>query len=117
MGKLPTGWFMLVWVVLGFIAVLDGSISGNVVGTCFGASMMFGAASLYLTQFVKSEYKGKRALEVTFAILMFSVFVFGYIATRNLILGVITSSIVVIIFAAFVASYLLPKIRKPKSYN
>ena len=54
MGKLPTGWFMLVWVVLGFIALLDGSISGNVVGMCFGASMMFGAASPYLTQFVKS---------------------------------------------------------------
>jgi len=108
---------MLVWVVLGFIALLDGAISGNVVGMCFGTSMMFGAASLYLTQYVKSEYKGKRALEVIFTILMFSVFVFGYIATRNLILGVITSSIVVIIFAAFVASYLLPKIRKPKSYN
>ena len=55
MGKWLSGWFMLVWVALGFIGLLDGAISGNIVGMAFGASMMFGAASLYLTQFVKSE--------------------------------------------------------------
>ena len=96
---------------LGFIGLLDWAISGNIVGMAFGASMMFGATSLYLTQFVKSEYRGKRALEVIFAILMFSVSVFGYIITRNLILGAITPFIVVMIFIAFVASYFLPKIR------
>jgi len=105
----------MVYAGLGCLGVhwaVRGAISGNIVGMAFGASMMFGAASLYLTQFVKSEYKGKRALEVIFAILMFSVFIFGYIITRNLILGVITLFILVMFFVAFVTSYLLPKIRK-----
>ena len=118
MRKLPSGWFVLVWVVLGFIGLLEGVISGNVVWIAFGASMMFGAASLYLTTYVKSEHRVKRASEVILAVLMFSVFSFGYIVTRSLVLGVITLFIVGMFCVAFVASYLLPKIRsKSKSYS
>lgn len=86
----------------------------EIVIMAFGASMMFGAASLYLTQFVKSEYRGRRVPEVIYAILIFSVFVLGYILTKNLILGVITSLIVVTIFIASVASYLQCEIRARK---
>jgi len=117
MRKLPSGWFMLVWVALGFVGLLDGVFSGNVVGTAFGASMMFGAASLYLTSYVKSEHRIKRASEVILAILMFSVFFFGYIITRSLVLGVITLFIAGMFFVAFVASYLLPKIRSKFSFG
>jgi len=118
MRKLPSGWFMLVWIALGFVGLLDGIFSGNVLGTVFGASMMFGAASLYLTSYVKSEHRVKRAFEVFFAILMFSVFFFGYVITRSLVLGVITLFIVGTFFVAFVVSYLLPRIHsKSKNYN
>ena len=72
--------------------------------------MAFGFTSAYLTSYVKSERRTKRVLEVILMLLTFGAVIFGYIITRSLILGVITIFIVAMIFLAFVATYLLPKV-------
>jgi len=110
-----SGWHLLVWVILSFLALLSGVISGNMVTIVFGAVLAFGFTSSYLTSYVKSEHRLKKALEVIFMLLTFGVIVYGYIVTRSLILGVITLSIVALIFFAFVVSYLLPRIRSKSS--
>ncbi len=80
---------------------------------CFlGAVWLFVAASAYLTFYVKSEHRVKRALEVVFMFLALGVVIYGYVVTGSFILGVITLFIVVMVFVAFMLSYLLPKIRR-----
>jgi uncharacterized membrane protein YoaK (UPF0700 family) len=107
----PSVWYWLIWVILGFLMFISGFISNNVDTMVVGAMLAFAAVSACLTSYVKSEHRIKRALEVIFILLSFGVVVYEYIITRSIILGVITSFIVVMIFTAFVASYLLPKIR------
>ena len=106
-----SGWYLLVWVIVSLLVLLSGVISGNMVTIVFGAALAFGCTSAYLTSYVKSEHRLKKALEVIFMLLTFGVIVYGYIVTRSLILGVITLFIVTLIFFAFVASWLLPRIR------
>jgi cobalamin synthase len=76
-----------------------------------GAILLSATTSAYLTSYVKSETRVKRALEVIFVLLVFGVVVYGYAVTRSLILGVITLFIAATVFVAFMLSYLLPKIR------
>jgi len=109
--KLPSGWHLSVWVILGFLLLLSGVIEKNDVTIFVGAVMAFGFTSAYLTSYVKSEHRLKRALEVIFTLLTFGAVVYGYIITGSLILGVITLFLVGMILFAFVVSYLLPRIR------
>ena len=116
MRNLPSGWYLVAWGVSGFLTLFSGVIDGNAVSIFVGAVMAFGFTSAYLTSHVKSEHKLKKALEVILTLLTFGTVIFGYIITRSLILGVITIFIVAMIFLAFVASWLLPRIRsKPKN--
>jgi hypothetical protein len=50
---------------LGFLALLSGVISGNAVAMIVGTVIAFAATSAYLTSYVKSEHRVKKALEVT----------------------------------------------------
>lgn len=112
MRKLPRRWYLVAWVISGFLTLLSGVIDGNDVTMFVGAVMAFGFTSAYLTSYVKSEHRLKKALEVILMLSTFGVIVYGYIVTRSLILGVITLFIVAMIFIAFMLSYLLPKIRR-----
>ena len=76
-----------------------------------GMVMAFGFTSAFLTQHVRSERRLKKALEVISLLITFGAIVFGFVITRSFILGFITFFIVGMIFIAFVASWLLPRIR------
>jgi hypothetical protein len=104
-------WVWIVWEILGILTLLSGFFSGNVVTMIVGVVMALGNASLLLTSYVSSDHIVKRSLEVILMLLAFGVVVYGYVVTGSVILGVMTMSIVVLIFIAFVASYLLPRIR------
>ena len=90
---------------------LSGFVSGNVVTMVVGIAVSFGYVSSYLTAYVRSDHRVKRALEVVFAIVALGVIVYGYIVTGSLILGVMTMFIVAMMFIGFTFSYLLPRIR------
>lgn len=117
MRKLPSGWYLVAWVISGFLTLLGGVIDGNDVMIFVGAVMAFGFTSAYLTSYVKSERRVKKTLEIVFAMIAFGVLFYGYIQTGSFILEVITLFIVGMIFLAFVVSYLLPKIRSKSSYS
>ncbi len=113
-----SGWFLLAWAVLGFMAFLSGFVSGDVVSMVIGAAMKFGTMSAYLAAYVKSELRVKRALELALALLTFGIISYGYLVTGNLILRVIVSFMVAIILFAFAVSYLLPRIRgRPEGHS
>jgi hypothetical protein len=112
MRKLPSGWYLLVWVILGFLTLLTGVIEKDDVTIFVRAVMAFGFTSAYLTSYVKSEHRVKRALEVIFAIITFGIIIYGYFVTGSLILGVITLFMVVMVFVAFLLSYLLPNLHR-----
>jgi hypothetical protein len=111
MVKWPSGWYLVVWGILGFLVLLSGVVSGNVVTMVVGAILLFAPTSAYLTSYVKSEHRVKRVLEVIFMLLVFGVVVYGYVITRSLILGAITLFIVVMVLFAFIVTYLMPRIR------
>ncbi len=111
MGTWNARWVWTVWEILGILMFLRGYFSGNVVTMIVGIVMAFADASLLLTSFVSSAHIVKRALEVVFVLLAFGVVIAGYIVTQSLILGIMTLFIVIIIFVAFGASYLRPKLR------
>jgi len=116
MGKLwPSKWYCVGWAILGYVVLLSGVVSGNVVTIVVGIVYTSVATSAFLMYYVESEHRVKRALEVVFAMIAFGVIVYGYIVTGSLILGVITLFIVAMFFVAFILSYLLPKIRSKSS--
>ena len=119
MGKLwPSKWYCVGWSILGFLALLSGVVSGNVVMMVFGTVIAFLATSAFLMHYVKSEHRVKRALEVVSALVALVIVVYGYVVTGSFILGVMTLFIVTMVFVAFMLSYLLPRIRsKSKSYS
>ena len=104
-------WVWAVWETLGILTFLSGFVSGNVVMMVIGGAMTFAWTSVFLTSYVKSEHRVKKALEVISGILALGIIVYGYVATGSLILGVITLFIVAMSFVAFVVSYFLPRIR------
>lgn len=111
-------WALVVWVILGILTFLSGYTSGNAVVMVVGVVLACGCASLYLTSHVPSDHVVKRALEVVFMLLAFSVNIYGYIVTRSFLLGVTTIFIIAMIFVAFVISYFLPRIRsRPSSHS
>jgi hypothetical protein len=111
MRKLPHGWQGLVWGILGFLMILSGIASGNIVTIIFGAVWGLAGTSAYLTSQVKSEHIIKKVAEVASAIMAMAIIVYGYVITRSLILGILTLFITVMFFVAFMLSYLLPRIR------
>jgi hypothetical protein len=113
--KLPSGWPLLVWGILGFFMLLSGVISGNVVTIIVGTLLAFAATSGYLTSHVKSEHRVKKAWEVVSAIIAMAIVIYGYVITGSLILEVLTLFIAVMFFVAFTLSYLLPRIRAKPS--
>lgn len=109
-GKLPSGWMLLVWGIVGFLTFFGGVVSGNAM-IILGAAMMFAVTSAYLTSQVKSEHIVKKAWEVVSAIMAMGIVTYGYVITGSIVLGVMTLFIAIMFFIAFVLSYLLPKIR------
>ena len=65
----------MVWCILAFLTLLSGVVSGNIVTMIVGAILLFATTSAYLTSYVKSERRVKRALEVIFMLLVFGVVV------------------------------------------
>jgi len=116
-GKLSSGWVLLVWGVLGFLMLLSGVISGNVVTIIVGGLLAFVVTSGYLTSPAKSERRVKKALEVVSAIIAMSIVIYGYVMTGSFVLGVITLFIAVMFFIAFTLSYLLPRIRAKRALS
>lgn len=110
MVKLPSGWQLLIWGILGFLMVLSGIASGNVVAIIVGAAVAFAGASAYLTSHVRSERRVKKTSEVVSAMIAMAIVIYGYVITGSLILGAITLFIAVMFFVAFTLSYLLPRI-------
>lgn len=108
--KLPSGWQILVWGILGFLMVLSGIASGNVVTIIVGAAAAFAGTSAYLTSHVRSESKVKKTSEAVSAMIAIAIVIYGYVITGSLILGVIALFIAVMFFVAFTLSYLLPRI-------
>jgi len=107
-----SGWFLLAWAILGFMAFLSGFVSGNIATMAIGAAMKFGTTSAYLAAYVKNERRIKRALELALAFLTFGILSYGYVVTGNLILGAIVSLMTAMTLFAFTVSYLLPRIRR-----
>jgi len=99
------------WGLLGLLAAMSGLASGNIVTVAFGTAMALAAASSYLTSYVKSDRRAKRALEVALALATPGVFAYAYALTRSIILAVATLLIVALVVFGFMASYLLPGIR------
>lgn len=112
MGIWPSRWYCVIWFFLGFLVLLSGIVSSRVDTIVAGAVFLFVATSTYLTYYVKSEHRVKRALEVIFMLLALGSVIYGYAITRSVILGVITLFIAVMIFIAFTLSYLLPRIHR-----
>lgn len=111
-------WVWAVWEILGILMFLSGFTSGNVVMMVIGVALTFAFTSVFLTSYVESEHRLKKALEVVSAILALGIIVYGYVLTGSFILGVITLLIVAVFFVAFTLSYLLPKIRnKSRGYS
>lgn len=104
-------WVLVAWAMLGFLMFLSGFVSGNVITMVVAAILLVGITSAYLTSYVKTEHKVKKALEVISILLSFAIAVHGYVITGSLVLGVITLFIAAMALFAFVVSYLLPKIR------
>lgn len=104
-------WAYAVWGTLGFLAFLSGLFSENVVTMVVGSSLTLVNISAFLTSYVKSENRVKKASEVVSAIVGLGIIVYGYVLTQSLILGVVTLFIVAMLFVAFTLSYLLPRIR------
>ncbi len=116
--KLPRGWPLLVWGILGFLMFLSGVISGDVATIVIGGLLAFAVTSGYLTSHVRSEHRVKKTLEVVSAMIAMAMVICGYVITGSFILGVMTLFIAVMFFVAFILSYFLPKIRnKSKGYG
>jgi len=111
----PSKWYCVGWAILGYVVLLSGVVSGNVVTLVVGIVYTSAATSAFLMYYVESEHRVKRVLEVVFVMIAFGVSFYGYIQTGNFILGVITLFIVAMFFVAFVVSYLLPRIRSKSS--
>ena len=101
-GKLSSRWVLLVWGVLGFLMLLSGVISGNVVTIIVGGLLAFAVTSGYLTSHVKSERRVKKALEVVSAMIAMSIAIYGYVITGSFVLGVITLFIAVMCLSKMV---------------
>ncbi|MEM3823669.1 MAG: hypothetical protein QXH87_01920 [Candidatus Bathyarchaeia archaeon] len=96
---------------LGFLLLLSGISSGNILMVVIGVALAFAGASGHLISCFESESRVKKALEVFFSITAITIIVIGYIITGNPILGFLTCFIGIMLFAAFTLSYLLPKLR------
>jgi len=111
MRKLSSGWYLLAWVAVGFLNLLSGYISNRVDLIVLGAVLVLADTSAYLTSYVKSGHRVKKAFDVIFGLLALGVSVYGFIVTRNLILGFITLGFVVILFVlAYVVTRLPPPV-------
>jgi len=104
-------WVLVAWAMLGFLMFLSGFVSGNVITMVVAAILLVGIISAYLTSYVKTEHKVKKALEVISILLSFAIAVHGYFITGSFVLEVITLFIVAMVLFAFAVSYLLPKTR------
>jgi hypothetical protein len=104
-------WVWAVWGVLGTLMFFSGFVSGNIVTMVVGVALAFGSASLYLTSYVASERRTKRALEVILVLSALGVVVYGFIISGSFVLGIITAFNVAMVLVAFILSYLLPRIR------
>lgn len=101
----------LVFLVLGLSLFLSGFYSGDTVMTTLGAVLAFAGLSSFLTLHFVSENRLKRTLEVFSAVAALGMIVAGYVLTGNITLGIVTAFMAVMIFTAFVFSYVLPKVR------
>lgn len=104
-------WVWTAWVMLGASNSVYGFVSGNMVIMIIGVAMALASMSAFLTSYVESELRVKKALEVVFGVVAFGVVIYGYVITRSLILGIMLLFAATLLFVGFVLSYLLPKIR------
>ncbi len=105
-------WVLAIWGILGFLMFLSGVVSENLALMVVGAAMAFVDSLAFLSSYVESERRVKRALEVVSGIVALVLYVYGYVVTGSFILVVIIS----IVLVALAVSYLLPRIRsKPKN--
>ena len=85
----PKWFWAVVWAVFGMLCLwvfLSGFVSGNVVTMVVGIVVAFVYPSLFLTSYVKSDHRVKRALEVVFMLLAFGVVIYGYVVRGSLVL-------------------------------
>ncbi|MEM3745289.1 MAG: hypothetical protein QW341_00335 [Candidatus Bathyarchaeia archaeon] len=101
----------VICVMLGFLMFLGGLLSENMITMIIGLVTAFASSSLFLTHYVRSEFRAKRFLEIIFSILSLGIIVYGYLATGSIILGLLTLFIAAMITVALMLSYLLPRIR------
>jgi len=100
-----------VWVILGFLMLIAGYLSGNIVTMVVGSALAFASSSLFFTYYVRSELRVKKFLEIIFGVISLGIIVYGYLATGSLILGIMTLFIVAMILTAFILTYFLPRIQ------
>jgi len=110
-------WAQAAYVLLAFLMILGGFLTEDAVRMVFGIALAFAITSAFLTSYVKSERKIKKALEVVSAFVALGIIIYGYVLTGSLLLGILTLFITVMFSIAFIVSYLLPKIHKPKQIN
>jgi len=97
--------------VLAFVVLLGGIESGRLDLLFAGAILLSVSTSAYLMYHVESEHRVKRALEVILMLVVFGVVFYGYAVTGSSILGATMLFIILMVFFAFVVSYLLPRVR------
>lgn len=101
----------MIWGTAGFLALPSGFFSNHVVTEVVGMVIILGSASAYLTSYVKSVHRAKKALEIATASSTLIVIAYGYSITGSLLLGVLGLFVAAIAVFALVTSYLLPRAR------
>lgn len=93
-----------------FSLFLGGLETKDVIMTTLGISLFFASAS-NIAQYIKQEPLN-RFLEALFTMLSIATILYGYLETKNIILGVITLFVLVMLLVGLMLSHIIPKVHK-----
>lgn len=102
----------VILTLLGLLWLMRGFINNEFAIIIIGLSLIFGAVSFTLTNYVISGSRVKRYAEIALLVASLGIMVLGYILSGALILMIFTALTIALLMLGFILSYLLPKIRR-----
>ncbi|MBS7607375.1 MAG: hypothetical protein QW502_01365 [Candidatus Bathyarchaeia archaeon] len=102
----------VILALLGLLWLVRGFINNDFAIMIVGFSLIFGAVSFTLTNYVISGSKVKRYAEIAFLVASLGIMILGYILSGALILMIFIALTIALLMLGFILSYLLPKIRR-----